>query len=559
MQVFKNLYKYRVMSVNGLLVLVTLFIVVIDNATLWSRFWSALGDSPISHPVFITSFPMFIMLLTLLLLSLFSFSRLIKPAAIVFIVASSITAYFIDNMHVMFSVSMFQNVFETDIREAGELINSGLILQVLLYGMFPSVLVWLVKIDSKPVVAEFISRLKLLSVSLLVVSLTVFWSYKDYTLVLRENRDLRYLVNPVFPVLSVMKYVKLNGKTKNKFVEPVFSDAVRNLNVGSDTKKDILVIVVGETARAENFSLNGYAKQTNPRLQQENIINYSNTSSCGTATAESVPCMFSELTKDQFSVAEAKQRENLLDAFSHAGIDVLWRDNNSSCKGVCTRVESENLLEMQVADLCNEEGCFDEILLYKLDEYINQLQHDAVIVLHQMGSHGPAYYKRYPDDFAQFTPECKVSDVHNCNQQEIVNAYDNTVLYTDYFLSKVIEFLKVRSDNFNTAMIYMSDHGESLGENGIYLHGLPYFMAPQQQTHVPFITWLSESMQHKNNLDIECLKSNSWLEHSHDNLLHSALGLMNVSTSRYDQSKDIFSACSHAKMAEYSTHAQTGS
>ena len=548
MRVLENITKFRVMSVNSLMLLVTTFIVTFDNNALWSSFWRALGDNPFSHFVFVVSFVMFIMLLTLLLLSLFSSARLIKPATIIFIIISSIIAYFIDNMHVMFSVSMLQNVLETNLREASELLNIEFLKQVIIYGVLPSILIGFVKIKKNDKFHEVISRVKLLSVSILILMLSMFWSYKDYTYVLRENSVLKYFVNPIFPVVSLYKYIRIQSKSEDKIVSPVFNDAVKMHNVGIKAKKDILIIVVGETARAESFSLNGYDKNTNPLLQKESIVNYSNTISCGTATAESVPCMFSDLTKDYFSVAKAKQRENLLDGFKHAGFDVLWRDNNSSCKGVCARIQTESLLDFQIKDLCNDYGCFDEILLYKLDQYVNNLQHDAVIVLHQMGSHGPSYYKRYPDKFSRFTPECNESSVHSCKQEDVINAYDNTILYTDYFLSKVIDFLKVRTEKFNTAMIYISDHGESLGESGVYLHGLPYFMAPEQQTHVPFITWLSGSMLKKNNIDIQCLKNNSNKAYSHDNLVHSALGLMNVITSRYDKSKDVFSECSQPIM-----------
>jgi len=555
----ENINKFKLMSANRLLILVTLYIVIVNNNTLWSTFWTALGENPQSHLFFVISFVMFIMVMTLMLLSLFSFTHIIKPVAIIALMSSSIVAYYIDNMHVIFSVSMMQNVFETNAREASDLFNLAILTQVTIFGVLPSILVWLVKINRKTVPAEFISRIKLLSVSLLVVALTIFWTYKEYTLVLRENRELSYMVNPVFPVVSLVKYGRSLNKEKNRSVAPVFNDASRYSIVKNDQKKNLLIMVVGETARAENFSLNGYARETNPQLKKLDIINYPNTSSCGTATAKSVPCMFSDLTKNDFSVSDAKQRENLLDGFSNAGISVLWRDNNSSCKGVCARVESESLLDFKVEDLCNEDGCRDEILLYKLDEYVNSLDNDTVIVLHQMGSHGPAYYKRYPAEFEKFTPACDVSSVHNCKQQEIVNAYDNTILYTDYFLSKVIDYLKVRSDRFNTAMIYMSDHGESLGENGIYLHGLPNFMAPHQQTHVPFIVWLSDSIRHQNQVDIACLKDNSQHPYSHDNLVHSALGLMNVSTAVYEQSKDVFAACSKSKIATRSSPLKSGS
>lgn len=554
-----DITRFRRLSINHLLVLVALFIVAVDNNALFLMLWGALGDTPFNHLLFAASFVLFVLALTLIVLSLFSFNKIVKPALIIFLLSASIISYFIDNMHVVFSVSMLQNIFETNVREAGDLINMDIILHVALFGVLPSLAIAYISIEKKSPVAELLGRLKFLSVMLLITTLSIIWTSKEYAFVLRENRSIRYLVNPVFPVVSLYKYVRNNVTTKDRHLEPVFQDAAKFSNVSATGNKDILIIVVGETARAENFSLNGYDRNTNPLLSQQDIVNFSNTSSCGTATAESVPCMFSDLVKDNFSVDDAKHRENLLDGFRHAGFDVLWRDNNSSCKGVCARVENETLLDLQVKDLCNENGCFDEILLYKLDEYVNNLQHDAVIVLHQMGSHGPAYFKRYPEKFAVNKPECNDQSVHNCNHDEIVNSYDNTILYSDYFLSKVIDYLQLRSDQYNTAMIYMSDHGESLGENGVYLHGLPYFMAPEQQTHVPFIVWLSESMKQKRHIDTACLKQNREHAYSHDNLIHSVLGLMNVTTSAYDAEKDIFSACDRSKLVEMPVNLVTGS
>lgn len=554
MLVLADIDKYRVMSVNKVMLLVALFIVVLDNSSLWSGLWVALGENPVSHIVFMISFFAFLVVLTLLLLSLFSFVRVIKIAAIIVLLSSSLISYFIDNLHVIFSVSMIQNLFETDVNEATELINASILIHFFMFGVLPSIFIWFIKIEAASVKSEIVSRVKLLSVLLFITALSMLWSSKDYAFVLRENRSLRYLVNPVFPLTSLVKYLKIQtgSGNKNRALVPVFSDAEKIVNTGSETKKDILIIVVGETARAANFSLNGYARETNPNLKQENIINYNDTTSCGTATAQSVPCMFSDLTHDNFSVSKAKSRENLLDGLSNAGLDVLWRDNNSSCKGVCARVETEDLRELQVKDLCNDEECYDEILLHKLDDYMNTITHDAVIILHQKGSHGPAYYKRYPKEFAKFKPECNLLSVHNCNHNEIVNAYDNTILYSDYFLSKVIDFLKVRSDKYNTAVVYMSDHGESLGENGVYLHGLPYFMAPEDQTHVPFIVWLSENMKQQKYIDSECLIKNSSKKYSQDNFVHSVLGLMDISTKSYDKNKDVFAVCRTFNMVKKS-------
>jgi lipid A ethanolaminephosphotransferase len=162
-------------------------------------------------------------------------------------------------------------------------------------------------------------------------------------------------------------------------------------------------------------------------------------------------------------------------------------------------------------------------------------------VIHQLGSHGPAYYLRYPEKFRRFTPDCRTAELGNCSPEEIVNAYDNSILYTDYIVSTVIDMLKAREAKMAGSMIYMSDHGESLGENELYLHGAPYFIAPSQQTHIPFVLWTGKET--RAGIDQPCLKATAGEPRSHDNLFHTVLGLMNVATEVYDPALDALAAC----------------
>jgi lipid A ethanolaminephosphotransferase len=305
-------------------------------------------------------------------------------------------------------------------------------------------------------------------------------------------------------------------------------------------KKTITILVLGETARAENFSLNGYYRDTNPLLSKQDIISFSNFYACGTSTAVSLPCMFSHLGRAKYSESKARESENLLDVLAHAGVRVWWRDNNSGCKGVCDRIETENMAKLKHKDFCGDSGCYDEILLQGLQEYADNLESDAFIVLHLKGSHGPAFYRRYPEPFKKFTPVCESSQLDKCPRQDIVNAYDNSILYTDYILSRVIDFLKTNSDTFYTSMIYVSDHGESLGENNIYLHGLPYLIAPDAQKHIPFILWFSKGFEESYGIDRAHLESISASRHSHDDLFDSVLGLLDIRTKEYDPRQDIF-------------------
>jgi len=220
-----------------------------------------------------------------------------------------------------------------------------------------------------------------------------------------------------------------------------------------------------------------------------------------------------------------------------AGVNVLWIDNNSNSKGVANRVDYLNYKTSDTNPICNDE-CRDVGMLSGIQSFIDQHPlGDILVILHQMGSHGPAYYKRYPKEFEVFTPTCQTNQLEECTIDDIVNAYDNTILYTDFFLSETIQLLK-KNSKFETVMIYVSDHGESLGENGIYLHGLPYMIAPDSQTHVPMITWFGETYK-KNDIDYDALKLQANNKYTHDNMFHTLLGMLEVDSDIYESEKDI--------------------
>jgi lipid A ethanolaminephosphotransferase len=299
-------------------------------------------------------------------------------------------------------------------------------------------------------------------------------------------------------------------------------------------RKKVIIMVVGEAARSDHFSLNGYSKKTNPLLEKEDIVNFSQLYSCGTTTAVSVPCMFSVYKKNEYDSTKGYNTYNVLDILSQAGVETLWRDNNSDSKGIAVRLNYEEYKTSNLNTICDSE-CRDEGMLIGLENIIKKSNNDIIIVLHQMGNHGPAYYKRYPEKFKKFTPVCQTNQLEKCTKEEISNAYDNAILYTDYFLSKVINFLKQYENNISTAMVYMADHGESLGENGLYLHGLPYFIAPEHQKHVGSLMWFGKDFP----IDKQKIKKISNNKYSHDNLFSTLLGLFNIQTEVYEKKMDI--------------------
>ncbi|NPA74386.1 MAG: phosphoethanolamine--lipid A transferase [Epsilonproteobacteria bacterium] len=469
------------------------------------------------------------------LLNLVNTKYTLKPVLIALFLISSVAAYAMDTFQVVINDIMIQNVAETDTKEASDLLTMKFILYFLLLGVLPSVIVYFTKIEYGSFKKELLSRVKIFFGSLLVIVLIVLAFSKFYTSFFREHKPLRYYTNPTYYIYSIGKYIH-----RKYLVKPIpFKHLGLDAKVESTTKKPKLVImVVGEAARAADFELNGYKKKTNPNLiTLKDLIDFDNVYSCGTETAVSVPCMFSRLSRSEYKDAKAKAMDSVIDVLDHAKINLLWRDNNSDSKGVATRIKNYvDVKHLKDPKYCKNGECYDMILLKGLQKFVDSHKGDIFIVLHQKGSHGPAYYKRVPKSFEKFKPICKSKQLEKCTKEEIKNSYDNTILYTDYFLSQVIKFLKKNSKTHATAMLYMADHGESLGENGIYLHSMPYFIAPDYQKHIGAMMWLSDDFK-KYKDELEKRKHQKF---SQDNLFDSILGIMDVKTKVYDKKLDVF-------------------
>jgi lipid A ethanolaminephosphotransferase len=255
--------------------------------------------------------------------------------------------------------------------------------------------------------------------------------------------------------------------------------------------------------------------------------------------------MFSPMDHANYDGEAARHSESLMDVLSRAGVKVLWKDNDEGCKGVCDRIPTIEILPKDFPEDCALGTCFDEVMLRNLDQEVSDKAQNQLIAFHLMGSHGPTYYKRYPEAHRAFGPDCPRSDIENCTAEELVNTYDNTIRYTDYVVAQLVEKLKTYQDRFNTVLLYVSDHGESLGEGGLYLHGAPYVFAPDEQTHVPMMMWMSQGYQTAQEIEADCLGAAAQnAAFSHDNLFSTVLGAMNVSTALYQQQKDILATCS---------------
>ena len=531
------------LSLNSATILLSLYFSIVFNFSFLQKTYSDLIQLDSFDFAYFISLPLFLSTVFILLFSLLPKKYIYKTVVSALVLLSAIFCYAMSSYGIIFDYGMVENMAETSTSEAFTYLNLSAVFYIILLVITP--LLILSKINSQPntLRVSINNRLKLI-VSALVIFIIIFFSlYSSYASVNRNNRDLAKYIVPIPTLISSYKYIK-----RNYFYAPTAFktlDTAPKIKPSQNTDKNIIVMVVGETARAKNFSLNGYSQQTNEYTEKLNIHSFSQMYSCGTATAVSVPCMFSLLNKEQFNKQSASSQQNLLDIVQLAGVDVLWVDNNEGCKGVCKRVNTINVDKNKNNPLCDGDYCFDEILLTHLDKKLTNLSHQTtLIVLHLMGSHGPTYYRRYPQKFSTFLPDCQQSDIQNCTSEQLVNTYDNTIHYSDYVISEVInklaEFTKKNIQTVNAEMIYVSDHGESLGENGLYLHGFPYAIAPIEQTHIPLLFW-SNSMQE--NFENNCLKESTQSAINHDNIFHSMLGVLNVESSTYQSQFDIFKPC----------------
>ncbi|MDB4165143.1 phosphoethanolamine--lipid A transferase [Gammaproteobacteria bacterium] len=488
--------------------------------------------------LFLVSLGGLVFIVTAMLLSLFSSRLLVKPILVFVLVAAGMAGYFMDSYNVVINTLILRSALETTSAETADLITWQLVAYAIFLCVVPAVFIIRVKIKKQSMGQVFLERIKFYGLSAFGVVVILFTFSDYYTSFFREHKSLRYYVNPLTAFYSLGVLAAESHGTLGTVDKVVIGEDAKI--PGWDKGRELVILVVGETVRADHISLNGYGRPTMPLLASQKLISYTDVTSCGTATAISVPCMFSLKKESEFEIGKASNSENLLNVLNHAGVSVLWRDNNTGSQGVLDGIQYQNFTEPTVNPSCDIE-CRDEGMLVGLESFIAEAEgQDIVIVLHQMGNHGPAYYKRYPEEFKKFLPVCETNQLEDCDSSSIVNAYDNALLYTDFFLNEVIEFLKPYDDKFETAMLYMSDHGESLGEYGLYLHGLPNFMAPASQRKVGAMLWLGAGYD----VSIDSLMLGRDMPISHDNYFHTVLGLMEIETDIYDAGLDLLRCCS---------------
>lgn len=530
-----------------------LWIGLLGNWPLWQRMLDMPDFAGAGGRLFIGVFAGMVVMVLGALFSLMAWRVAVKPLLSLMLIMTAPLAYFIGSYGVVIDSTMITNALQTDVRETRDLLGWGLLVNALVLSVLPMVWLWRQPVRD----TRWIKRLgwNLLSVAVALALGAGLGALRtaDLASTLRNHKVLTKMVSPVNAIWATVALGVQKQKTPKGPPEVVGADATLAARPPG-AKPPLVMLVVGETARSENFSLNGYAKPTNPELAKLPVLSYREVMSCGTSTAASLPCMFSHLGREVY-VDRPTHQETLLDVLQRAGLAVLWLDNQSGCKGVCDRVPNAQAINPARADhplpagLCGADGeCFDEAMLHDLEARIAALDPQrvakgVVLVLHQMGSHGPAYFKRTPPDRKPFQPECRSSALQQCPLEHVRNGYDNSIAYTDHVLAQAIGWLDRQQGRFDPSLLYVSDHGESLGENNLFLHGMPYALAPMQQKHVPLILWLPPSTRAAQRLDSDCLAARRDTPMSHDGLYHTVLSLSGVQTSIYRKDWDWVGAC----------------
>ena len=530
-----------------LVVWTSLWIATVCNVALWRELSRLPGLSSGQVLTISVALSLVIALATAALLSLLAWRWTLKPAITLFLVSAALGSYFMLAYGVVIDQTMMVNTLQTDVRETRDLLNWRLLATLLVLAGLPLYFLWRQNVRRKKAARQALANtLTLIGASALMV-LVVLLFFQSIASVMRNHPQLRYLINPLNSFYALGSVAAQPFQRNESVILPLGEDAKLGASYAGQTKPPLLLLVLGETARSGNFAINGYQRPTTPELALENIASQRNAWSCGTSTAASVPCMFSHFGRETYDARPANY-EGLLDVLQHAGLAVLWIDNQSGCKGACDRIPNVDTSQLKVPELCEGGECLDEVMLQGLDQRIAALPAErtakgVVLVMHQMGSHGPAYYKRSPPAFKKFLPECTSNSLQSCERDGLLNAYDNSIVYTDHVLASAIGWLKGQEARSAPAMLYLADHGESLGENNLYLHGMPYSVAPDVQKRVPWITWLSPGFEQRSHVTTTCLKQRLDAPISHDNYFHSVLGLMNVQTSVYKAALDIYAPC----------------
>jgi len=436
--------------------------------------------------------------------------RIVGRCIIAFtLIGNAITLYFINTYEVLITKQMMGNVFNTQFSEASGFFSISFFIYVLLLGILPSVYVFARKTDYGSYRRFFTN----IGISLGIVLGIALGHMKNWPWIDRNSTELGSLLMPWSYTINSIRY--FNAEKKRNAVEILLPDATI-----TDKRKDVCILIIGESARRDHFSLYGYEKETNPYTVKDSV-----TALVANASATYTTAGVKAILDHKPS---GKLYEILPNYLYRTGVDVTWRTSNWGEPPV--HIRNYFKIDQLQKTYPQADARYDGILLEGLKETIAANENDKIlIVLHTNTSHGPTYYKKYPAEFEIFTPVCNTVEMAKANPAELLNAYDNSIVYTDYLIHSAIGILKDLPER-RSCLIYISDHGESLGENNLYMHGVPMSMAPKEQIEIPFLVWTSDTET----------KIKPLAEVGHYHVFHSILDFLGIESPIYDESMNIF-------------------
>lgn len=535
------------LSVERVIVAASVFWALSANGAFFAAVLGAQGGTEPGQWGFAIAIFVLVVALHVLLLGVLANRWTVKPLLALLLPATACASYFTGAYGVHLDPAMLRNVLRTNAAEAGELLTGALALHLAVFAGLPLLLLWRVRIVRRPWLRAAAVRLATLALAAAAAAGALLWAFQPLASLLRNQREVRYLIAPANYLWSLAALAVRETRGAASPRQPIGLDANPGPSWAARRKPLVVLLVVGETVRAANWGLSGYARQTTPQLAGLDVTNFPFAVACGTDTETSLPCMFAPVGRRRYDEARIRGAESLLHVLARAGVGVHWRDNQSGCKGVCEGLPAETTAAVSGSPSCSDGRCLDEVLTGDLAPRLARARGTQLWVLHMLGNHGPSYFRRYPPTFARFQPECRSDDLRRCTVEEVINAYDNALLYTDHILASAIRTLQAHAEAVDSALVYVSDHGESLGEHGLFLHGMPYAIAPDAQTRVPLVIWTSAGFEGAAGLAKGCLRTElrrrATQPASHDHLFHTLLGLLDVRTALYEPQWDLVRPC----------------
>ena len=432
------------LSVEALILLASVAFAAVYNDSLWMRLF---GAADLTAPrTLVLFFSLFLVVTAVQFagLGLLLTRRTVRPVLAVLFLCTALASYYMDRYTVFLNKDMLRNILQTDPAEAGELLTVSLIPHLLIYAALPIALLAITRVALRPLPRAMLVRAGTVSAALVIAVVALLAQYQDASSLLRSHRDARHLVTPTNYLAALYKIGRDTVTDPPGPRQPIALDAHRIIAAGGTRKPTLLVLAIGETVRSANFGLSGYERQTTPELARLDVMVYPRVEACGTSTEVSLPCMFAPVGRRHYDERRIEHEQSLLHVLDRVGYEVVWIDNQSGCKGVCEGLTTERIAGDADPAYCDGDRCLDGILQSRLDAAVQAGTGDMVVVLHMLGNHGPAYSRRYPADFRQFEPTCESLELSECSADQIVNSYDNAILYTDHVLAAVVRYLEAQ-------------------------------------------------------------------------------------------------------------------